>query len=108
MEQVTINLYPIFKMIVILFAVVGGYSSFNNFMNLLARFGKDKLDNKKDMHAKDCDADIIQDLIAKNPIVVDNNIELFEHDKKLERIERRLELIEATVDAIRSTQRGGL
>ena len=100
MEAYTINLYPIFKIFCILFAIVGAYSTINNFMHLLARFGKDKLDNKKDIHAKNCDADIIQDLIQKFPLVqkefmllpereqnIENNQEIHEVNKRLDKIE---------------------
>lgn len=105
MEQVIVNIYPLFKMVVVLFAVVGAYSTINNFMHLLARFGKDKLDNKKDIHAKDCDADIMQDLIAQYPLVkpefmikteveqaIENNQEIQEINEKLEIINKKLGL----------------
>ena len=107
MEQVTINFYPIAKFVIILFAVVGAYSTINNFMHLLARFGKDKLDNKKDIHAKDCDTDVMQDLIQKYPNVqkefmllpereqnIENNQEIHEINQKIEPLEERLSKIE--------------
>lgn len=100
MEAYTINIYPIFKMICIILAIVGAYSTINNFMHLLARFGKDKLDNKKDIHAKDCDADVMQDLIQKYPLVqkdfmllsekemnIENNQEIQEINSRLDRID---------------------
>lgn len=110
MEAYTINLYPIFKIFCILFAIVGAYSTINNFMHLLARFGKDKLDNKKDIHAKDCDTDVMQDLIQtqiKYPDVkkefiilpereqnIENNQEIQEINEKFDAFETRLEKIE--------------
>jgi hypothetical protein len=107
MEQVTINFYPIAKFVIILFAVVGAYSTINNFMHLLARFGKDKLDNKKDIHAKDCDTDVMQDLIQKYPDVqkefmllpereqnIENNQEIHEINQKIESLENNLDKIE--------------
>lgn len=107
MEAYTINLYPIFKIFCILFAIVGAYSTINNFMHLLARFGKDKLDNKKDIHAKDCDTDIMQDLIQKYPNVqkefmllpereqnIENNQEIHEINQKIESLENNLDKIE--------------
>jgi uncharacterized protein YdiU (UPF0061 family) len=111
MEAYTINLYPIFKIFCILFATVGAYSTINNFMHLLARFGKDKLDNKKDIHAKDCDTDVMQDLIqtmqTKYPDVkkefiilpekeqnIENNQEIHEINQKIESLENNLDKIE--------------
>lgn len=110
MENVIVNFYPI----VVLFAVVGAFSTINNFMHLLARFDKDKLDNKKDIHAKDCDTDIIQDLIQKFPLVsrdfmnkntVEQNVE---NNQEIHEINKKLQVIEQTIEAIRRTQRGGL
>lgn len=114
MESYTINLYSVFKMIIILFAIVGGYNLLNNVAHLLARFGKDKLDNKKDIHAKDCDTDIVQDLIQKFPLVsrdfmnkntVEQNIE---NNQEIHEINIRLYDIEKSIEEIRRTQRGGL
>lgn len=114
METYTINLYPIFKIFCILFAIVGAFSTINNFMHLLARFGKDKLDNKKDIHAKDCDTDIVQDLIQKFPLVskdfmnkntVEQNVE---NNQEIHEINIRLYDIEKSLEQIRRTQRGGL
>ena len=113
-DTFTLNFYPIFKMIIALFAVVGAFSTINNFMHLLARFGKDKLDNKKDIHAKDCDTDIVQDLIQKFPLVsrdfmnkntVEQNIE---NNQEIHEINIRLYDIEKCIEEIRRTQRGGL
>lgn len=114
MEQVIYNLYPIFKIFVILFAVVGAYATINNFLHILGRFGKDKLDNKKDMHAKDCDADIIQDLLAKYPavqkdfILKTERLQNIENNQEIQEMREVLQELKATVEAIRSTQRGGL
>lgn len=121
METYTVNIYPIFKMFVILFAVVGAYATINNFLHILGRFGKDKLDNKKDMHAKDCDADIIQDLLVKFPAVqkdfilkterlqnIENNQEIQETKVEIKGINEQLKELKAIIDEIRSTQRGGL
>ena len=107
MEAYTINLYPIFKIFCILFAIVGAYSTINSFMHLLGRFGKDKLDNKKDIHAKDCDTDVMQDLIQKYPDVqkefmllpereqnIENNQEIQEINEKFDDFETKLEKIE--------------
>ena len=113
-DTYTLNLYPLFKMIVILFALIGGYNLLNNVAHLLARCSKDKLDNKKDIHAKDCDTDIIQDLIQKFPLVskdfmnkntVEQNIE---NNQEIHEINIRLYDIEKSIEQIRRTQRGGL
>lgn len=114
METYTINLYPIFKMFCIIFALVGVFSTANNFMHLLARFGKDKLDNKKDIHAKDCDSDIMQDLISKFPLVKPEFInqttkeQCVENNQEIHEINKRLLIMERTLNEIRSTQCGGL
>lgn len=114
MEAYTINLYPIFKMICILFAVVGAYSTINNFMHLLARFGKDKLDNKKDIHAKDCDTDVMQDLIQKYPdvkkefIILPEKEQNIENNQEIHEINKKLEVLQRDIDEIRRIQRGGL
>ena len=100
MEQVIFNLYPIFKAFIILFATVGVIDAIKSIANLISRGYKDKLDNKKDMHAKDCDTDVMQDLIQsmqiKYPDVnqnfiiktekeqnIENNQEIHEINKKL-------------------------
>lgn len=114
MEQVIVNFYPIAKFIIILFAVVGAYSTINNFMHLLARFGKDKLDNKKDIHAKDCDADITQDLIQKFDLVKPEFInqplreQNIENNQEIHEINKRLLIIQKDIDEIRRIQNGGL
>lgn len=101
MEQVTINFYPIAKFIIILFAIYGGYNCLTNFINLLGRYGKDVLDNKKDMQAKEKDAEIINNLVARYPLVdkdfivkpekeqnIENNQEIHEINKKIEELEK--------------------
>ena len=114
MDTYIFNFYPIFKMICILFAIVGAYSTINNFMHLLARFGKDKLDNKKDIHAKDCDTDITQDLIQKFPLVQKEYMLLPEREQNIENnqeiheINKRLLVIQKDLDEIRRIQNGGL
>ena len=114
MKETIINIYPITQFILILFAIIGGYNLLNNVAHLLARFGKDKLDNKKDIHAKDCDTDIIQDLIQKFPLVsrdfmnkntVEQNIE---NNQEIHEINIRLYDIEKSIKEIRRTQSGGL
>ena len=114
MKETIINIYPITQFILVLFAIIGGYNLLNNVAHLLARFGKDKLDNKKDIHAKGCDTDIIQDLIQKFPLVskdfmnkntVEQNIE---NNQEIHEINIRLYDIEKSLEQIRRTQSGGL
>lgn len=119
METYTINLYPIFKMICILFAIVGVCNVSNNLIHIVGRYGKDKLDNKKDLHAKGCDADIIQDLVQKFPLVskdfmvttekqqnIENNQEIQEINKRLDRIDYWLNRIiiqqNITIDEVKN------
>lgn len=107
MKETIINIYPIMQFIIIMFAVVGGYNLLNNIAHILGRFGKDKLDNKKDIHAKDCDTDVMQDLIQKYPNVqkefmllpereqnIENNQEIQEINEKFDAYETKLEKIE--------------
>ena len=114
MKETIINIYPITQFILILFAIVGGYNLLNNVAHLLARCSKDKLDNKKDIHFKDCDTDIVQDLIQKFPLVsrdfmnkntVEQNVE---NNQEIHEINIRLYDIEKSIQEIRRTQRGGL
>lgn len=90
MEEYALNLYPIFKFIIILFAIVGGYNSINNFMNLLARYGKDRLDFKKD-------SEVIKSLSNRDVkiITVENSKDIHNMKKELEEdIKIRLENLE--------------
>ena len=104
MEEYIFNLYPIFKAFIILFATVGVIDAIKSIANLISRGYKDKLDNKKDIHAKDCDTDVMQDLIQslhsrypdveQNFIIkpereqnVENNQEIHDINKKLEEFE---------------------
>ena len=114
MEQVLINFYPVAKFIIALLAIVGAYNTINNFMHLLARFGKDKLDNKKDIHAKDCDTDVMQDLIQKYPdvkkefIILPEKEQNIENNQEIHEINKKLEVLQRDIDEIRRIQRGGL
>lgn len=98
MEEYILNLYPIFKFVIILFAIVGGYNSINNFMHLLARYGKDKLDFKKDN-------EVIKALSNKDVkiITVENAQEIHEIKKELEEdIKTRLTKLEVLTGATRN------
>lgn len=101
LSETVINFYPIAKFFIIVLAIVGGYNCLTNLMNLLGRFGKDVLDNKKDMQAKEKDAEIINNLVARYPLVdkefivkpekeqnIENNQEIHEINKKIEELEK--------------------
>lgn len=84
MEEYALNLYPIFKFIIILFAIVGGYNSINNFMS------KDRLDFKKD-------SEVIKSLSNRDVkiITVENSKDIHNMKKELEEdIKIRLENLE--------------
>ena len=115
--EVIVNIHPIFKYIIILFAVVGAYATINNFIHVFARFGKDKLDNKKDIHAKNCDTDVLQDLIQKFPTVekefmllpereqnIENNQEIQEINERLEVFDDKLGKIEFLISRLNLQQ----
>ena len=118
MKETIINIYPIMQFIIIMFAIVGGYNLLNNIAHLLGRFGKDKLDNKKDIHAKDCDTDVMQDLIqtmqAKYPdvkkefIILPEKEQNIENNQEIHEINKKLEVLQRDIDEIRRIQRGGL
>lgn len=110
LSETVINFYPIAKFFIIVLAIVGGYNCLTNLMNLLGRYGKDVLvgrygkdvlDNKKDMQAKEKDAEIINNLVARYPLVdkefivkpekeqnIENNQEIHEINKKIEELEK--------------------
>ena len=74
---------------------------------VLARVYKDKLDNKKDIHFKDKDVEVVSEAFKKigevkngtpNEIIlnmqnVENNKELFSHDKKIEDLEEKVDFL---------------
>lgn len=118
MKETIINIYPIMQFIIIMFAIVGGYNLLNNIAHLLGRFGKDKLDNKKDIHAKDCDTDVMQDLIQtmqtkypdvkKEFIILPEKEQNIENNQEIHDINKKLEVLQRDIDEIRRIQRGGL
>lgn len=103
MESYTINLYPIFQMFVILFAVVGFFDAIKTIANLVSRGYKDKLDSN-----------VIQELVQKFPLVSQDFMnknpkeQNIENNQEIHEINKKLELVEQTLNKIRSTQRGGL
>lgn len=98
MEEYILNLYPIFKFVIILFAIVGGYNCVNNFMNLLARYGKGRLDLKKD-------SEVIKSLSNRDVkiITVENSKDIHNMKKELEEdIKIRLENLEVLAGVSRN------
>lgn len=90
MKEIIVNIYPILQFILILFAIVGGLATINNFIHLLSRYGKDILDFKKD-------SEVIKSLSSKDVkiITVENAQEIHEIKKELEEnIKIRLEKLE--------------
>lgn len=101
--ETIINIYALVKIIISFLAIFGIYSLFKDTLNFISRAYKDKLDNKKDVHAKDKDAEIIQKIIEyKNtyPDVdlgfilksedekdIENNQEIHELSKRVKNIE---------------------
>lgn len=114
MKETIINIYPVMQFIIIMFAIVGGYDLLNNITHLLGRFGKDKLDNKKDIHAKDCDTDVMQDLIMKYPnvqkefMLLPEREQNIENNQEIHEINKKLLVIQKDLDEIRRIQNGGL
>lgn len=114
MKETVINIYPIMQFIIIMFAVVGGYNLLNNIAQVLGRFGKDKLDNKMDIHAKDCDTDVMQDLIMKYPnvqkefMLLPEREQNIENNQEIHEINKKLLVIQKDLDEIRRIQNGGL
>ena len=74
---------------------------------VIARVYKDKLDNKKDIHFKDKDVEVTTEAFKKigevkngtpNEIIlnmqnVENNKEIFNHDERLEEIEKIIDFL---------------
>ena len=92
----TINLfYPLLLVLAIIITFV------------IARMHKDKLDNRKDIHFKDKDVEVVSEAFKKigevkngtrNEIIlnnqnVENNKELFSHDRKIDDLEDKYEFL---------------
>lgn len=88
MEQVTINLYHIFKFVIVLFAVIGGYSVIKDLINTFSRCFKDKSDYKKD-------CELMKNLCKRETrlITIENAQEIHELNKKYDKIEEEVEKI---------------
>lgn len=95
MQETVINFYPIFKFIIALFAVVGGYSILKVLINAISRCFKDKLDHKKDCLNLKKDCELMHCLSKKETrmITVENAQEIHELNKKYDKIEEEVEKI---------------
>lgn len=69
---------------------------------------------KKDIHAKDCDSDIMQDLINRFPLVdiefmkKNTKEQNIENNQEIHEINKKIDLLQKDMDEVRRIQRGGL
>lgn len=73
---------------------------------------------KKDIHAKDCDTDVMQDLIqtmqAKYPdvkkefIILPEKEQNIENNQEIHEINKKIDILQKDMDEVRRIQRGGL
>ena len=80
--NIEINFYHILEFIIVLFAIIGGYSVIKDLINAFSRCFKDKLDHKKDCELMYC-------LSKKDVklITLENAQEIHEINKRLDAIE---------------------
>ena len=88
MQETVINFYPIFKFIIVLFAVVGAYSIIKDLIRAISRGFKDKLDHKKD-------CEIMKQLSKKETrlITIENAQEIHELNEKYVKIEEEVNFL---------------
>lgn len=82
MDHITINLYHILEFIIVLFAIIGGYSVIKDLIQAFSRCFKDKLDHKKDCELMQC--------LSKKDVklvTLENAQEIHEINKRLDAIE---------------------
>lgn len=86
--EIDFNFYYVFKFIIILFAVIGGYSIIKDIINAVSRCFKDNLDHKKDCAMMNC-------LSKKETrlITIENAQEIHELNKKYAKIIEEIEKI---------------
>lgn len=80
--NIEINFYHVLEFIIVLFAIIGGYSVVKYLINAFSRCFKDKLDHKKDCELMQC--------LSKKDIklvTLENAQEIHEINKRLEAIE---------------------
>lgn len=88
MQETIINFYPIFKFIIVLFAVVGASSIIKDLIHAISRGFKDKLDHKKDCQ-------VIEQLSKKElkVIAIENAHEIQELNEKYVKIEEEVKFL---------------
>ena len=82
MDHITINLYHILEFIIVLFAIIGGYSVVKDLIHTFSRCFKDRLDHKKDCELMQC--------LSKKDVklvTLENAQEIHEINKRLDAIE---------------------
>lgn len=80
--NIEINFYHVLEFIIVLFAIIGGYSVVKDLINAFSRCFKDRLDHKKDCELMQC--------LSKKDIklvTLENAQEIHEINKRLEAIE---------------------
>lgn len=99
LETHTVSHLHLFYPLLFIFAIIITF--------VIARVYKDKLDNTKDIHFKDKDVEVVSEAFKRigevkngtpNEIIlnmqnVENNKELFSHDKKIEDLEKLVEYL---------------
>lgn len=88
MLETIINFYPIFKFIIVLFAVIGAYSILKDLINTFSRCFKNKLDHKKD-------CELMKNLCKRETrlITIENAQEIHELNKKYDKIEEEVNFL---------------
>ena len=93
MQEMVINFYPIFKFIIVLFAVIGAYSIIKDLIHAISRGFKDKLDHKKDCQ-------VIEQLSKKElkVIAIENAHEIQELNEKYVKIEEEVKFLSGKIN----------
>jgi len=80
--NIEINFYHVLEFIIVLFAIIGGYSVIKDLIHTVSRCFKDKLDHKKDCELMQC--------LSKKDVklvTLENAQEIHEINKRLDAIE---------------------
>lgn len=80
--NIEINFYHVLEFIIVLFAIIGGYSIVKDLIQAFSRCFKDKLDHKKDCELMQC--------LSKKDVklvTLENAQEIHEINKRLDAIE---------------------
>lgn len=95
MQETVINFYPIFKFIIVLFAVVGAYSIIKDLIHAISRGFKDKLDHKKDCINLEKGCELVKSLSKKETrlITMENAQEIHQLNQKYVKIEEEVKIL---------------